>query len=293
MHLFDALAAAPRILAEGSVFELVRRDPRTRFDASVAHAGLIYEQPELLAAVHRDYLDIAAGHRVPIVAFTDTWRASATRIEASRFHGRDVNGDNVAFLRSLAGGRDVVVAGMSGPRGDAYKPSEAPHGDAARRYHAAQIERLAAAGVDLLAAATLPSVCEARAIASLMADTGIPWMLSFVIRADGTTLDGTPLGDAIRSIDESVSRPAAGYAVNCVHPSVLERAGVANRLLAFQPNTSRLAPEDLDGREDLDSAEPDEFAADVMNAAGEIRIVGGCCGTDARHISAIAERLGA
>lgn len=286
------------MLTEGSVYELLRRDPRVRFDEHIAHAGLVYDEAgrEILAGVHRTYLDIARDTGLAIVAFTDTWRASAERVARSLFRGRAVNRDNVEFLRSVAAPYEhVVIAGMSGPRADAYRPAESPSYEQALRVHAAQIEELATARVDLLFAATLPAFEEARAIAAIMSRTRIPWMLSFVIRETATLLDGTPLADAMKAIDDESAVPPFGYSVNCVHASVLAAAlrqeGVGRRLLAFQANTSARAPEELDGRPELDAEEPSAFAQSVASLGPRIPILGGCCGTDPRHMRALAERL--
>ncbi|MGK2859357.1 MAG: homocysteine S-methyltransferase family protein, partial [Thermoanaerobaculia bacterium] len=192
MTLAQALARHATILAEGSVYELLRRDPRVSFDPDIAHAGLVYDEllSTLLAGVHREYLRIANDAGLPAIAFADTWRASEERVARSRFAGCDVNGDNVRFIRELAkeAGGEVIVAAYTGPRGDGYRPDEAPGREEAMKIHAAQIEALAMSGVDLIIAATLPSLQEARGIASLLARSGVEWMLSFVVRRDGTLL---------------------------------------------------------------------------------------------------------
>lgn len=301
--LVDLLSLSRVILMEGSVYELLRRDPELEFDSEIAHAGLIYDRRsrEILAGVHRHYLDIAARHGLPAVVLADTWRASGERIERSRFRGRSVNRDNVEFMRAIVDGADsaAFVGALTGPRGDGYRPAEAPATEEALRYHRFQIEELASAGVDLLMAATLPHVGEATAIARLMSSTNLPFLISFVVRPDGRVLDGTPLGDAIRSIDAVTPRPALGFSINCVHPKVatgaLEtlRPETLARVIAFQANTSDLRPEDLDDLAELESGDPAAFAAELATLAHatRLRMVGGCCGTDGRHMDALAARL--
>jgi homocysteine S-methyltransferase len=302
MSVASLLAGVSPILAEGSVYELLRRDPRVSFDPEVAHAGLVYDDVSrgLLAAIHGEYLAIASRAGLPVIAFADTWRASAERIGRSRFAGADVNGDNARFLRGVvtACGSTALVGAYTGPRGDAYKPAEAPSRDEAMRIHAPQIAALEAAGVDLVIAATLPSLEEARGIAALLSKGSAPWMLSFVVRRDGRLLDGTPLADAVARIDDEVWRPPAGYSINCVHPSVfsdaLRRADTAAaRVVALQANASALPPEALDGAEAVEGDGPEPWA-DAMIAAmrgSSLRIAGGCCGTSPAHIGALADRL--
>jgi homocysteine S-methyltransferase len=291
------------VLTEGSVYELLRRDERIRFDSHIAHAGLIYEilSRDILAGVHREYIEIARRFQLPFVAFTDTWRASEARIAASAVRGRAVNRDNVEFLRGVASGSGcrVFIGALTGPKGDAYRPREAPTAAEALRYHAFQIAELAASEVDLLLAATLPAFPEAKAIASLMARSGVPSMLSFVVRPEGTLLDGTLLGDAIREIDDDTDPAPLAYSINCVHANVALQAllripaTLRARVLAFQGNTSSLPPEEVDGLAHLDSMDPQPFAAAVtaLTRQTAIRMVGGCCGTDGRHIDAVARAI--
>jgi homocysteine S-methyltransferase len=298
--LVDHLARGEFVLTEGSVYELLRRDERIRFDPQIAHAGLIYDSRsrDVLADVHRNYIEIAKRHHIPIVAFTDTWRASAERIAASAFHGHAVNRDNVEFLRGVASGAEsrVFIGALTGPRGDAYRPREAPTAAEALRYHAFQIDELAASGVDLIVAATMPAFPEAKAVAHLMARSRVPSMLSFVVRPEGTLLDGKPLGDAIREIDDAYDPALLGYSINCVHPDTALQAllhlpaELRARVLAFQGNTSSLPPEEVDDLPHLDSMDAQPFAAAVATLARRtrIRMVGGCCGTDGNHIDALA-----
>lgn len=294
MSLAELVARRETILTEGSVYEILRRDPRVQFDEHIAHAGLIYDDHarELLADIHRRYRDIARTHALPFLAFTDTWRAGEERIAKSRFRGRNVNRDNVAFLREIVA--ENFVGALTGPRGDAYRPGEAPSFDEALRAHAFQIEQLAATNIDLLMAATLPAFDEAKAIAHLMSRSGVPWMLSFVVRAEGVLLDGTPLGDAIAAIDDAASVPPLGYSINCVHPSIAQQALATmrdhRRVIAFQGNTSTLSPEEIDGAAEIDTVDPKAFAEAMiaLRASSGICVVGGCCGTDERHMSAVA-----
>jgi homocysteine S-methyltransferase len=303
MSLDTLFSLRPFALAEGSVYERLRRQDGLAFDPELAHASLVYDSKgaAALEAIHREYWAIGRHHGVPLVALTDTWRANRERIERSAFRGRPVNEDNVRFLIQLrervgAGGPPIFIGGQTGPKGDGYKPAAAPGTAEAERFHAPQVEALAAAGVDFLQASTLPSVPEAVGIARAMARTGRPYVLSFVIRRDGTVLDGTPLAHAIARIDEESAVAPSGYAVNCVHPAVMA-AGLATlpavavrRLVSLQANASSKSPEELDGSAAIDADEPQALAealAHVARAFG-IPIVGGCCGTDARHINCLA-----
>jgi homocysteine S-methyltransferase len=303
MGFVETLAQQRPILCGGSVFERMRRRADLHLDEHVAHSALIHDEAAraILVEVHREYVAAARDAGLPAMVLAATWRASRERVEASRFAGRPLNEDNVAFVRALQrdGEPPLLCAGVLGPRGDAYRPEEALGTEAAADYHAWQAERLAAAGVDVLVAMTCPAVSEARGLARAMAATGVPYMVSFVVRDDGTVLDGTPLADAVARLDDDGRTPPVGYLVNCVHPTVFERAldahapTLAARIVGLKANTSALRPEELDGSAELVTEPPDLLAdhmARVQRRFG-LAVVGGCCGTGTEHVRAIAQRM--
>ncbi|MBU0718037.1 MAG: homocysteine S-methyltransferase family protein, partial [Planctomycetes bacterium] len=280
-------------------------------DPHIAHAGLIYrtDGQAALERLYRSYLDVGRAFDLPMLTFTPTWRANPERLQAAGFtDGDDVNGDAFRFLSAI---RDsygeyasrVMVGGLMGCAGDAYNPAEALSAEDAVLFHRQQVHALADAGVDLLAAATLPVAGEAVGIARAMAECAIPYLLGFVVRPAGTLLDGTPLSDIVSRIDVEVEPAPLGYMINCVHPRVCmealrhatgQDASLRGRVLGLQANTSAKSPEELDGLAHLDATEsPEEFAEAMLSVHHRfgIKILGGCCGTDDRHIRAIAERI--
>jgi homocysteine S-methyltransferase len=269
---------------------------------------LIYDvkAANVLEKTHREYLDVGQRYGLAMFALTDTWRASQERIRRSAFPHRKVNQDNAAFIDAMrrsynrGGSSPIYVGGLLGPKGDAYKPSEAPPRQEAEKYHTPQIEALAESAVDFLYASTLPAFPEARGMASAMAKAGVPYILSFVVRPEGRLLDGTPLEELVREMD-SMERPPAGYAINCVHPRVFREALVAlaerdnsalPRFVSFQANTSSKRPEELDGLEQLDTEEPESLADWMVRVQKEFGtpFMGGCCGTNTVHIEWLAKK---
>jgi homocysteine S-methyltransferase len=309
MRFDEFVKNASFALSEGSVYERLRRDPSVGFDPYIFHASLIYDEKarQVLAGVHREYMDVAQKYDLPMLVATDTWRASQERINLSKFRGRKVNQDNVQFMKDLRAEyrentQPIFVVGQIGPRGDAYRPEEALLKAQAESFHHAQLEALAETGVDLLYAATLPALSEAQGIAVAMSQFDLPCMLSFVIRPEGTLLDGTPLGEAMDIIDNSVSVPPTGYAVNCVHPKIFisgmsalegKNKAYSRRILSYQANTANLRPEELESSVELISEEPNVLAELMMDSYRSFRtlFMGGCCGTDTRHIEQLAEKF--
>jgi homocysteine S-methyltransferase len=197
----------------------------------------------------------------------------------------------------------IFIGGLLGCRGDAYRPAEGLPADEAAAFHRTQVKALAASHVDFLFAATLPTAAEARGIVLAAADCRIPYVLSFVVRRDGTLLDGTPLHETVAGIDAAVDSPPLFYMVNCVHPSIFEEAmvsaisrspQVAGRIIGLQANTSSKSPEELDGLPALDAESPEALAESILRLRllFGTKVLGGCCGTDHRHIEQIARRIG-
>jgi homocysteine S-methyltransferase len=297
------------ILGEGAVIERLRRNSDCELDPHIVNSGFIYHAAKraALAAICRQYLDIGFRHDVPLLLSTPTWRASRERIAAAGLTGMDVNGDNFRFLdalRSRYGGyaRKVVICGLLSCRGNAYDPAEALAAADAHEFHAWQATMLAQAEIDFLLAATLPALSEAIGLASAMAATGKPYIISFVARPEGTLLDGTPLKDAIAAIDATTHPQPLAYMVNCTHASIFRAALrhevnssllVRDRIVGLLANTAALNPEELDKSTGLVEEDPEVFGRSVAGLHGElgIKILGGCCGTDDRHIRCLATRL--
>jgi homocysteine S-methyltransferase len=300
------IAATSFALSEGSIYERLRRNPAVEFDPYIFHASLIYDDRYALylEQVHREYLDVGQHYHLPMFTLTDTWRANQERIHQSKFRNHKVNQDNAQFLARLrdsygSTASPIFIGGQIGPRGDAYTPEEAPPAEEAEQFHMPQLEAFTEGHVDFLYAATLPAFPEAQGIARAMAKQGLPYFLSFVIRGDGTLLDGTPLSQAMDVIDDTSPRPPTGYAVNCVHPTIfiagltaLEKQNpkMTRRILSYQANTSAKDPKELDGLEELETEQPEILAEKMLLAHNQFHtpFMGGCCGTDTSHIECLA-----
>lgn len=303
------LAQHACILGEGAVIERLRRSPDLALDPDLVNSTFIYDPVKrpALEALCRQYLDIGREYDLPFLVSTPTWRASRERINAAGYAERDVNADNVRFLDGLrqsyaAYAEKVVLCGLMSCRGEAYDPAGALGVDEALSFHAWQAEKLSAAGVDCLLAATLPALTEATGLALALAATGRPYMISFVVRPTGTLLDGTPLKAAVSTIDATVDPVPLAYLINCTHASFALAAMnhetnssplVRQRFVGLLANTAAENPEDLDERSDLVEEDPDVFGPAVAQLYRQLgfKILGGCCGTDDRHIRSLAKEL--
>jgi len=310
MKFIETIQSGLPVLTEGALVERIRRHPAVELDPDIAHAGLIYSDSgrKALTEIYEQYLSIGQRHNLPMLTLAPTWRTNPERIARAGYGPvTRLNRDCVEFLKEIRASfgpyrERLFVAGLLGCRNDAYNPQEGLTAEAAEQFHLPQVEALAASGVDLIKAATLPAVSEALGIARAISRTGISSVLSFVIRPDGTVLDGTPLHAAVARIDSATDRAPAFYMVNCVHPTVFMKAMTAEtaadsklteRVLGFQANTSTKSPEELENLPCLDTTEPEPFADLIMQIHRHFgtRILGGCCGTDNRHLAQVAVRL--
>jgi homocysteine S-methyltransferase len=296
------------VLTEGAVIERLNRRPDISMDPALLNGPLIYDRHgrDQMAEIINGYIDIGRRAGLGLLVASSTWRASHERVANSAFRDRPVNRDGVAFVIELcqAAGpyaSQLSIGGLMGPKGDAYRPEEALSADDAALFHQWQADELAAGGAQFLWAATLPALSEALGLARALSATGLPYIISFVIRPDGTLLDGTFLPDAMAAIDDHVQQVPDGYMINCVHPQNLAQAleripqNRTGRLMGLQGNASAKSPEDLDGSEETDADNPNSWAegmADLYRKNG-LWVLGGCCGTDERHIGSLADRLGA
>ncbi len=297
------------IIGEGAVIERLRRDTEWELDPYVVNSAFIYdkEKRSALETIYRQYLDVGSASGLPLLLSTPTWRASRERIKTAGYKERAVNEDNYRFLDDLrraygAYADKVAICGLMSCRGDAYNPAERLSENDAREFHAWQARKLAETGVDFLLASTLPALSEAIGLASAQAATGKPYIISFVFRPGGTLLDGTPLKDAVAAIDAKVNPKPLAYMCNCTHASIFRSAMmheahvsslVRKRVVGLLANTAALEPEELDSSKDLVAEAPEIFGRDMASLHGEfgMKILGGCCGTDHRHIQSLASQF--
>lgn len=310
MDTAERFRSHPLWLTEGSVVERLRRGGPLPLDPELVHGAFVLTSQGrgALRRIYTEYLDIALFHRLPLLLFTPTWRTTGERTaRAGLPPATDLNGEGVRFLRDLLEGRpsdqpSVLVGGLMGCRGDAYRPEEGLARQAAAQFHLPQAEALAAGGADFLFASTLPALPEALGLAEAMAATGLPYALSLLPRPDGRLLDGTPLEEGVARLEGAAPTPPLFLAANCTYPTALgsalsasagRGADLRGSLAGLQANGSALPPEALDGLDHLDAEPPEAFAAAMVGLRREwgLSVLGGCCGTDGRHIGALAKAL--
>jgi homocysteine S-methyltransferase len=251
----------------------------------------------------RPYLDLARRLGTGFEFVTASWRASpdwAAKFGLTQEELDDLNRKSVERARALqADYSDVpsVISGCIGPRGDGYDPGNIMTAAEAQDYHRRQISTLAGAGADLIAALTMTNVPEAVGIATAATAIDIPVVISFTVETDGRLPTGDSLRAAIEAVDEATGSYPAYYMINCAHPthftSVLSTGEAwTKRIGGIRANASRCSHAELDAMTELDSGNPDELGRmyrAILDDFPGVRVIGGCCGTDLRHVTAIAE----
>ena len=229
---------------------------------------------------------------------TPTWRANpdwAVRLGYDAAALDRANRESVDLVRGVqerSGLDRTLVVGIHGPRGDGYVAGEQPDPDEAADYHSVQARSLAAEGVDLLHAMTITTPQEAVGVVRAARAVGVPVAVSFTVETDGRLPDGTTLADAVAQVDEAAAPDWFG--LNCAHPTHLAHAfdggGWQQRVAGVRPNASTLTHAELDAMEVLDEGDLGLLTTSLDRLRPHLpglAIVGGCCGTDARHVAAL------
>ena len=275
------------------------------FDIPLFACFVLHDDPsaeEVVEDYFRQYLDIASSRDHGLVLETLTWRASSdwgSQLGYDAAGLRRINERAAEFLLDLRAndaGSTVVVSGCVGPRGDAYADLGSMSPEQAEDYHREQIDVLSSTGVDLVSALTITNTAEAIGIARAAAACDIPVVISFTVEVDGALPTGERLADAITVVDAATDDAPAYYMVNCAHPDHVERALATDdpsleRIRAVRANASRMSHAELDDAEELDDGDPVEFGqqlAALHARLPNVNVLGGCCGTDHRHIAQVA-----
>ena len=261
------------------------------------------DQRRRLRRYYDGYLDIARRHNAGFVVETPTWRANpdwAAELGYSLSQLDAVNRSAVALAEEVraaaaADGVPVAVSGCIGPRGDGYDPASAMTPEEAQRYHSEQIGTFADTTADHVTAMTITNADEAIGIVRAATAAGIPVAMSFTVETDGRLPTGQPLHEAIERVDAETGAAAAYFMVNCAHPdhfaSALEHGGPwRQRLVGLRANSSVKSHAELDEATELDEGNPIDLGAQhaaLQDRLPAVRVLGGCCGTDVRHVAAI------
>ena len=270
-------------------------------------AYALLRRPEGKAALDRyfrAYAGIAKRFGVGLILETATWRASrdwAARLGHTPAELAELNRAAVRQLEDIrrefqTEKTPVVISGCVGPRGDGYSPGNLMSIEEAEVYHAEQAGIFADSAADLLTALTMNYVEEAIGLTRAARRVGMPVVIAFTVETDGRLPTGDSLGSAIERVDAATGAHPAYYMINCAHPThfegVIEPAAPwAQRLRGLRANASRQSHAELNESPTLDPGDPVELGreyAALKRRLPRLNVMGGCCGTDHRHVEQIA-----
>jgi S-methylmethionine-dependent homocysteine/selenocysteine methylase len=258
-----------------------------------------------LRRYYEPYLALAREHGAGFVLESPTWRANpdwAARIGVSAEKLDALNRRAIALMEELretpgAGDAPVVISGCVGPQDDGYRPAETMSASAARDYHSTQIGTFADTAADMVTAVTMTYADEAIGVAQAARDAGLPAAISFTVETDGRLPSSEGLGEAIERVDDATAGAPAYYMINCAHPThfdgvLSEDQPWKQRIGGLRANASTLSHAELDEADELDDGDPEDLGARyaaLRTRLPRMNVLGGCCGTDHRHVAAIRE----
>lgn len=260
---------------------------------------------EGLRAYFRRYAAIAKREGVGFVLESPTWRASPDWGQKLGYTENALDAANRVAIRLMHELREefeserspMVISGCVGPRGDGYDPGKVMSPEEAEAYHAPQIRTYAEEGADLITAITMTNIPEATGVARAAKAADMPVVLSFTVETDGRLPTGDTLKDAIAAVDAATDNAPVYYMINCAHPDHFDASldgDWVKRLGGIRANASRCSHAELDEAEELDAGDPQELGelyASLRSRFPNLAVLGGCCGTDHRHIEAIARAI--
>ena len=262
------------------------------------------EGTERLRSYYEPYVALARESGTGFVLESPTWRASPRWAGELGYDLEQLAGLNrraIALLEEIrdeqGGSAPIVISGCVGPHDDGYNPGELLDADGAQEYHSTQIGTFADTAADLVTAITMTYVEEATGIARAAAEAGLPSVISFTVETDGRLPSGQPLGEAIEQVDRDTGDSPSYFMINCAHPthfeSVLEQGdGWRERIQGLRANASTRSHAELDEADELDEGDPTDLGvryAGLRERLPRLNVLGGCCGTDHRHIAEIRD----
>ena len=250
-----------------------------------------------------EMIALAQDSRTGVILESPTWVANRSRGAEIGYDPETLerlNQEAIALMVDLRSSSPanfpIVISANVGPRDDAYAPGDQMTAQEAEHYHSEQITALAKTGADVVSGYTLTYPAEAIGIVRAAQRFGLPVVIAFTVETDGRLPTGATLASAITEVDKATDGYAAYFMINCAHPdhfaATLEDAPWMQRIKGVVANASRCSHAELDEADELDSGDPVDLGhvlSNIRSRFPHIQVLGGCCGTDMRHMTEIAQ----
>jgi S-methylmethionine-dependent homocysteine/selenocysteine methylase len=281
------------------------------WELPMAEAFMLLDSARGMAALkdyYERYIALATASGRGFILESPTWRANpdwAAKVGYDRGRLANINRAGVRLMADLRNANETAasampISGCIGPRGDGYDPGRVMSAAEAESYHSWQVFVLRDAGADLVSAFTMTNVNEAKGFARAAKAAEMPCVISFTLETDGRLPTGERLAEAIEAVDDATSEGPAYYMINCAHPThfdhVLdEHAAWTKRVRGLRANSSHRSHAELDNSPELDTGNPEALGQQyraLLARFPHINVLGGCCGTDHRHVACISAACG-
>jgi len=261
----------------------------------------------LIKDYFKHYVDLALRYGVGLQLESATWRASRSwgeKLGYTKDQLEQVNHKAIELLVNLRTAYETpdcpfIISGCIGPKSDGY----ITHGDTSisnsKMYHLDQIRSLSKTKADMVCACTIPEYKEATGIVLAAKEVDIPVAIGFTLEIDGRLPSGQSMREAIEFVDRETQNYVSYYMINCVHPTHIMNTLKRNeswkkRIQSIRVNASCKSHAELNEAATLDEGDIVNLGlqyAQLSALLPHLNVVGGCCGTDHRHVESIIKNL--
>ena len=261
----------------------------------------------VLKNYYKDYLELAKKYQTGFILESPTWRANLNWGKLLGYNYEELIAANkkaIALMKELKSLYEndlpeILISGQLGPKGDGYVAGKTMTSDEAAGYHNLQVQAFKEAGVDVITAITMTYSNEALGVVRSAKYHNIPVVISFTVELDGNLPSGESLKETIQKIDEYTNGYPLYYMINCAHPThfieILEHdEDWKNRIHGLRVNASCKSHAELDEATEIDTGNKEELAElhkKLQSHLPNLKVIGGCCGTDVSHIEIISDYI--
>lgn len=307
MEFIKALNNNTYLLYDGPMETRIEYNTDIPLESFVPIFKLIHDQAgqSALRKFYEQDIKAVQPYKLPLILTAPTWRANANHILKLGIRDKnavtEINRACIQLVQDIKQQykqQTLFVTAPIGPMLTDYQANEMISIDESCAYHSEQMQAIKDTGIDIISIAAMTGATETIGCAKAAAATGLPYSVGVVVNAEGQLMDGTTIKNLIQRLDETITPQPNFYVLSCTHPQTASLAlydfdPIYQRILGIKANGSSKPLNQLLSA-GLPIADEPEIFADELVRVGELhhfKIYGGCCGTDDRHLAALAKKL--